>query len=165
MKLVFFCLLILHLFFYEVTPVNCQEYFVGTVVAMDAQKMEIEVEPQYPLQIFGAAQNRGNVIVRLEGLKNVQVRGRGGPFPDCVFPGNSIRLWGVRETSSERIFVVTDIRGCGGGGCQDSTGVRSRIRKLLVPDHNRDGVKRAGSREGRGGGRGNGNGGGGGGRK
>ncbi len=158
---------------------------MGKVVAVDVQKMEIEVEPQSSLQLFKEADGRNTVTVRLSKRNTFKTNDRGSPFPGCVVPGKRIRLWGEKEESSRRVFVVTDIRGCGGGGCQDSTGVRSRLRKmwertyqqLSAADHNRDGVRAGSGREGRGGssgnengghgggGNGGGNGGGGGGRK
>ncbi len=177
MKPVFFILLVLNIFFMRGIPAYCQDFFVGKVVAVDVQKMEIEVEPQSSLQLFKEVEGYHTVTVRLSKRSTIKTNDRSALFPECVVPGKKIRLWGEKEESSNRVFVVTDIRGCGGGGCQDSTGVRSRLRKmwertyqqLSAADHNRDGVRAGSGREGRGGGSGNegghggGNGGGGGG--
>ena len=174
MKPVFFCLCVLSIVFTCVIPAYCQDFFVGKVVAVDVQKMEIEVEPQSPLQLFKEAESRRTVTVRLSKRNTIKTNDRSSPFPECVVPGKKIRLWGEKEKSSNRVFTATDIRGCGGGGCQDPTGVRSRLRKmrertyqqLSVADHNRDGVRAGSGREGRDAGDGNesgGHGGGGGG--
>ena len=164
MKPVFFCLLVLNIFFMWGIPAYCQDFFVGKVVAVDVQKMEIEVEPQSSLQLFKEVEGRHTVTVRLSKSNSIKTNDRSSPFPECVVPGKKIRLWGEKEKSSFRVFVVTDIRGCGGGGCQDSTGVRSRLRKmwertyqqLSTTDNNRDGVRAGSGRDGMGAGGGNG---------
>ena len=143
----------------------CQDFFMGKVLAVDLEKMEIEIVPLAAGKLFKTSSDNEAILVRIAEENNLPGEGEDVVFPRCVVVGDSIRLWGKRAQNSDHIFFATDIRGCRGGGCSDPTGVRSRLLQSRKKDQRRrhidDAGKGHGRREGnRGGGGGFGGGGG-----
>ena len=108
-------------------PALAQEFMAGTVVSADLAKMEIEIIPG-TLDSSGHDAGEGKSIRVRVTPESLVVNGRGEQvFPGCVFPGRIVRLWGHME---EGRFMVTDIRGFGGRGRGDPTGVRRRLQRM-----------------------------------
>lgn len=106
-------------------PVLAQDFMAGTVVSADLAKMEIEI---IPVDSSGHDEGDGKSLRVRVTPESLVVNGRGERvFPGCVYPGGIIRLWGQRE---EGIFTVTEIRGFGGRGRGDPTGVRRRLQRM-----------------------------------
>lgn len=161
-------------------PVFSQDFFIGKVLSVDSEQMEITLAPKQTGNVFGTGTERENILVRIAEVNNLTRDGRTVVFPGCVVAGRTIRLWGRKMENEKNVFLATDIRGCMGGGCGDPTGVRSRLlqrgekRRYSQPDsysgeqgagsHDFDGSSHGGSGHGGGGGNGGGGGGGGGGR-
>jgi hypothetical protein len=82
-------------------------------------------------------------------------------FPECVKPGNWIKIWGHLEEQQHHVIVAYDIKGCLEGGCSDPTGIMSRLRKIMESKNSFSG--KGNQEHGSGGNEGNGGGGGGGG--
>jgi len=55
-------------------------------------------------------------------------------LPGCVQVGEKVRVWGETPATGS-VFLAIDVRGCGGMGCNDSTGVRSRLQKYKKRKH------------------------------
>lgn len=152
----FFCVICFLYLFPGAGSAYCQDFFMGKVLAVDLERMEIEI---VPLSI-GKQSHKGSdnkaFFVRIAEENNLPEEGETIVFPRCVVVGDTIRLWGNRVQNEEHIFYATDIRGCRGGGCSDPTGVRSRLLQSRKNDQRRrhinDGGKGHGRREGSGGG-------------
>jgi hypothetical protein len=123
---------LLFLFFFIISSTNfaiAQDFIAGTVLAVDINRMEIELVPGPPPQATGDETEMKSITARLT-IDNLVVNRRGDRvFPGCVFPGGMIRIWGKMD-EKERIFMVSDIRGYGGRGQTDPTGVRRRLQKM-----------------------------------
>lgn len=109
--------------------VRCQEFFSGKVLEVDRGRMELTVKPQHVEELSGTLKGENRILVRIAQRNNLPRDETGVYLPQCVFPGNSVRLWGRRDKEEKSVFLATDIRGCRGGGCEDPTGVRSRLQK------------------------------------
>lgn len=110
------------------TPAFCQDFFVVKVLAVDSEKMTIEVLPLSAGKTGDTGSESGQAfIVRIAEENSLVRNGRDVGFPGCVRVGENIRLWGWISQNVENLFLATDIRGCRGGGCFDPTGVRSRL--------------------------------------
>jgi hypothetical protein len=106
-----------------------QDFIVGTVIAADIDRMEIELIPGSAELGTGGEAEKKSITVRLS-IDNLIVNRRGDRvFPGCVFPGGIVRIWGKMD-EKEKVFVVSDIRGYGGRGQTDPTGVRRRLQKM-----------------------------------
>lgn len=107
-----------------VGPALAQDFIAGTVVSADIEKMEIEIIPivNAPTNVDG--KEKKYVIARLSDENLVVNRLGKRIFPGCVYPGGVIRLWGHMD---QGVFLATDIRGWGGRGRSDPTGVRRRL--------------------------------------
>ena len=109
-------------------PALAQNFMAGTVVSADLAKMEIEIIPGPTLDSSDHDVSEGKSIRVRVTPESLVVNGRGDRvFPGCVFPGRVIRLWGQMEGG---VFTVTDIRGFGGRGRGDPTGVRRRLQRM-----------------------------------
>jgi hypothetical protein len=157
--------LIFSLFISLIAYVNqafCQEFFMAKVITVNAEEKKVEVAPILSKQELDAGKKVRNIFVEANFA-----------LPDCVTAGALIRLWGEQLPGGVNTFIATDIRGCRGGGCQDPTGVRSRLSRKgkkylnIKNDDSAKGMNKAdsglGNSDGNGGHGGNGNGGGGGG--
>jgi hypothetical protein len=119
----FLCLLTL----WGADPVGAQNFVVGTVLNADIGRMEIELLPNPSDPIEDVHQGKKRLIARLS-TENLVVNRRGEQvFPGCVFPGGVVRIWGRMDKG---IFIVSDIRGPGGHGRGDPTGVRRRLQRM-----------------------------------
>jgi len=120
------------LFFFTISSINlaiAQDFIAGTVLAADIERMEIELIPSPPEQAPGDETEKKSITARLS-VDNLIVNRRGDRvFPGCVFPGGMVRIWGKMD-EKERVFMVSDIRGYGGRGQTDPTGVRRRLQKM-----------------------------------
>lgn len=126
---------------------------MGKVLAVDLEKMEIEIVPQAAGKSSTTDSNNEAILVRIAEENNLPGESESVFFPRCVVVGDSIRLWGNRAENGDHIFFATDIRGCRGGGCSDPTGVRSRLLQSRKGSNRGDhGGKGRGKREGNGGG-------------
>ena len=131
----------------------CQDFFMGKVLAVDLEKMEIEIVPLSPGKLPEAGSDNEAILVRIAEENNLPGEGETVFFPRCVVIGDSIRLWGNKAQNGDHIFFATDIRGCRGGGCSDPTGVRSRLLQSRKGSNRGDHAgKGHGRREGSGGG-------------
>lgn len=134
----------------------CQDFFMGKVLAVNLEKMEIEIVPLSTEKLSKTGSDNEAILVRIAEENNLPGEGETVVFPRCVVVGDSIRLWGNRAKNGDHIFFATDIRGCRGGGCSDPTGVRSRLLQSRKHSQRRrhidDAGKGHGRREGSGGG-------------
>jgi hypothetical protein len=106
-------------------PVFADDFIAGTVLSIDIDKLEITLIPGPPEQSLDDAKK--SITARLN-AENLVVNKRGDRvFPGCVFPGGMVRIWGHMD---EGIFMVTDIRGYGGRGQADPTGVHRRLQRI-----------------------------------
>jgi hypothetical protein len=114
--------------FWSAGSVVAQDFIVGTVLTADIDKMEIELLPMLDDQVEGNQKRKRSMTVQLS-AENLVVNRRGERvFPGCVFPGGIVRIWGRMDGGS---FIVSDIRGSGGGhGRGDPTGVRRRLQRM-----------------------------------
>ena len=115
------------LFFLGSLPAHGQDFLKAKVLAVDSDKMEIEV-----LELASgrqsAADSQGDKLLIQIAQENDLPRIDGDAvFPCCVVPGKIIRLWGKIVPDRRNVFLATDIRGCRDGSCSDPTGVRSRL--------------------------------------
>lgn len=120
--LLFFCT------FWGAGAVVAQDFIAGTVLAVDFDRMEIDLLPVPADSSEIDHQKTKSIKARLSS-ENQVVNGMGRRvFPGCVFPGGMIRMWGHMD---DGIFMISDIRGPGrGGGRGDPTGVRRRLQKM-----------------------------------
>ena len=129
---------------------------MGKVLAVDLEKMEIEIVPLSTGKLSETGSDNEAILVRIAEENNLPGEGEDDVFPRCVVVGDSIRLWGNKVQNGDHIFFATDIRGCRGGGCSDPTGVRSRLLQGRKDGQRRrhidDAGKGHGRREGNGGG-------------
>ena len=120
------------LFFFTISSTNlaiAQDFIAGTVLAADIERMEIELIPGPHEQATSDETEKKSITVRLS-IDNLIVNRRGDRvFPGCVFPGGMVRIWGKMD-EKERVFMVSDIRGYGGRGQTDPTGVRRRLQRM-----------------------------------
>jgi hypothetical protein len=120
------------LFFFTISSTHlaiAQDFIAGTVLTADIERMEIELIPSPPEQATGDETEKKSITVRLS-TDNLIVNRRGyRVFPGCVFPGGMVRIWG-KMNERDRVFMVFDIRGYGGRGQTDPTGVRRRLQKM-----------------------------------
>lgn len=116
--------------FFKTDFVFAQDFFVGKVLSVDEQKLEITLEPLQSQNLAGTVVQKKNVLVRLaEETKQLNTNQKGG-LPGCVVVGDVIRVWGQLEATETNVFVANDIRGCRKGVCSsDPTGVRARLLK------------------------------------
>jgi uncharacterized membrane protein YgcG len=142
-----------------------QDFFIGEVLGMDTKRGEISLAPLATNDVSTGSGHEE--VVRIEVSQEFLLRRRGKSrfFPGCVEVGKTIRLWGQDLRASRGVFVVTEIRGCRGGGCSDPTGVRLRLlegRRGMSKEHGsgESGSQRGvAGQSGSGGGHGNGSGG------
>ncbi len=104
------------------SPAFSQEFFVARVLEVSSENLE--------LVVISTKDTDSKVTVRIAGQNDLPRHEGQTFFPDCVAPGETIRLWGSNETTDDPYFLATDIRGCRKGGCSDPTGVRSRLRNI-----------------------------------
>lgn len=125
-----FFLLFLFLFIiWRNDSVFAQDFIAGKVLAADLDRMEIELIPGSPNLAVGDEKEKKSITARLS-ADNLVVNRRGDRvFPGCVYPGGMVRVWGHFD-AKEGVFMVTDIRGYGGCGQTDPTGVRRRLQKM-----------------------------------
>ena len=123
---------LLLLLFFNISSTDlaiAQNFIFGTVLRADIDRMEIELIPGPPEQTTSDETAKKRITARLS-IDNLIVNGRGERvFPGCVFPGGMIRIWGKMD-EKERVFTVSDIRGWGGRGQTDPTGVRRRLQRM-----------------------------------
>ena len=155
-----------------VTPGSCQDFLVAKVLTVHVEKMEIEVTPVDRTAALLPEKAVETLRVQVAAKNSLPQKEGRVSFPGCVVAGDTIRLWGAYVREGENRFMVTDIRGCRGGGCFDPTGVRSRLQRgRRDPGHRHEAenfewesdVDGVGNGRGSGGGRGGANGGNGGG--
>jgi uncharacterized membrane protein YgcG len=174
-------ILILMLILGVVPTRGSAEFLVGEVVAVNRDRQEFVI-----VSIFtdkGETESSGKesrIKVKAVGEVLSQYEKSIPLLPGCVQVGERVRVWGEIPATGA-VFLAIDVRGCGGMGCNDPTGVRSRLQKYkksnsLNPETELDVVPSpvsgevnsndndGGSRTGRGRGNGRGNGGSGGGR-
>jgi hypothetical protein len=127
-SLPFFVLLsFIFISFWKNETVFAQDFIGGTVLSVDLERMEMELVPGLPETANNDGGTEKSIKVRLLPECFI-INGRGERvLPGCVFPGGIVRLWGHRE---EGVFMVTDIRGYGGRGRGDPTGVRRRLQRM-----------------------------------
>ncbi len=158
-----FMVSILLLLCFGVRPGACQDFLVAKVLDVHVEQMEIEVSPVGRMTESLAAKPGEILLVQVADKNNLPQKEGRVSFPGCVVIGDTIRLWGAYARGRADRFMVTDIRGCRGGGCLDPTGVRSRLRRgRRNSQHSESDVDGGGFANGRGGDRGDGHGGGGG---
>lgn len=119
----------------------CQDFFMGKVLAVDPEKMEITIAPLSTGRVSETDLSHEPVQVRIAEDNNLPMGDETVFLPRCVVVGEKIRLWGRRGKHGEHLFFATDIRGCRGGGCSDPTGVRFRLlqgRKHKMRHRNSD---------------------------
>jgi hypothetical protein len=121
-------LLLFSLFLVRAEPCAAEDFIAGTVLSADIEKMEIVIVPLEKGSATSGAGGEKHIIARLS--TDILVVNRMGRqvFPGCVYPGGIIRLWG-RMDEEKKVFFVTDIRGWGGRGSHDPTGVRRRLQR------------------------------------
>ncbi|MBW1751315.1 MAG: hypothetical protein JRJ37_11600 [Deltaproteobacteria bacterium] len=132
---------------------------MGKVLAMDPNKMEIEIAPLLAEEPSETGVDNTTILVRIAEENNLPGDGRTVFFPRSVVIGERIRLWGSMVQNGDSVFVATDIRGCRGRGCSDPTGVRSRLLQSRKNSHRRRHIDDTGKGHGRTGGNGGGGGG------
>jgi hypothetical protein len=120
------CLLCLFIV-WGVDSAGAQDFITGTVLAVDIDRMEIELLPGPPDPVESDQQGKRSITARLSAENLVENRRGEHVFPGCVYPGGVIRIWGRMEAG---IFIVSDIRGPGGHGQGDPTGVRRRLQRI-----------------------------------
>jgi uncharacterized membrane protein YgcG len=121
-------LIIIAYFFLGLTPAFCQDFFVAKVLAVDSEKMTMEVLQLVAGKAGDTSSESGQVFsVHIAEQNSLARNGKTVGLPGCVRVGENIRLWGRKSQNAENIFLATDIRGCRNGGCSDPTGVRSRL--------------------------------------
>jgi hypothetical protein len=120
------------LFFFAISSTDlavAQDFIFGTVLAADIDRMEIKLIPGPPEQTTNDETEKKSITARLS-IDNLIVNRRGDRvFPGCVFPGGIVRIWGKMD-EKERVFMVSDLRGWGGRGQTDPTGVRRRLQRM-----------------------------------
>lgn len=103
------------------SPAFCQEFLMARVLTIDPEALE--------LTVVTPADPDSQITVRIAEKNVLPQSDQGIFFPRCVAQGSTIRIWGTREELETPLFVASEIRGCGGSGCSDPTGVRLRLRK------------------------------------
>jgi hypothetical protein len=120
------------LFFFIVSDTDLaftQDFIAGRVLTADFDTMEIQLMPSQPEQQTGDETKMKSITARLS-IDNLIVNRSGNRvFPGCVFPGGMVRIWGKMDEKG-KVFIVSDIRGYGGCGQTDPTGVRRRLQKM-----------------------------------
>lgn len=96
----------------------------GEVLDIDRQAMTVTVRAD--------VEGTGEVIQAVVLADSILVEKQTGEkrLPGCIQTGNHIRIRG-RTSSGESgsMFLAEEVRGCGGSGCSDPTGVRQRLNK------------------------------------
>ena len=115
------------LFFLGSFPAHGQDFLKAKVLAVDLEKMELEVlVPASGMQ--PATDSQDNKFLVQIAAENDLPRINGNVvFPGCVVSGRTIRLWGEIVPDRSNVFLATDIRGWREGKCSDPTGVRFRL--------------------------------------
>jgi hypothetical protein len=103
-----------------------QDFMAGTVVSAEIEKLEIELIPITGDPARPDGKEKKSVTVKLSADNLVISRMGRRVFPGCVYPGGRIRLWGHMD---QGVFMATEIRGWGGKGRSDPTGVRRRLQR------------------------------------
>ena len=151
-----FIIIVFLFLFFEPGLAFCQDFLMGKVLAVDPNKMEIEIAPLPAEKQSETGVDNTIILVRIAEENNLPRDGRTVFFPRSVVVGERIRLWGSMVQNGNSVFVATDIRGCRGRGCSDPTGVRSRLLQSRKNSPRRrhidDAGKGHGRREGSGGG-------------
>ncbi len=157
-------------------PAFSQDFLMAKVLAVDTEKMEIQVLCQAAKKSLATGSNEEKLLVRIAAENDLPRVSGVVVFPGCVVSGKTIRLWGETALHGGNVFFATDIRGCRDGRCSDPTGVRLRLLRSrmnnqlgtndgFVPSPDSNGIEGGGfyGGGGNGGGGGGGSGGGGGG--
>lgn len=104
------------------------DFMAGTVLSSDIEKMEIVLVPLKKGPAADDTKEEARIIAKVSGDNLVVNRVGRKVFPGCVSPGRIIRLWG-RMDKDRKVFYVNDLRGWGGRGRHDPTGVRRRLQR------------------------------------
>ena len=121
--LCFLCLFIV----WGVDSAGAQDFITGTVLAADIDRLEIELLPGPPDPVEGDQHRKKSITAQLSADCLVINRRGERKFPGCVYPGGVVRIWGRMDGG---IFKISDIRGPGGHGSGDPTGVRRRLQRM-----------------------------------
>ncbi len=141
------------------------EFLYGQVVEVNRDAQEFVLVSLSPdKEDTDLSGNTARIRVKAMGAMLPQSEEGDSFLPGCVQVGKRVRVWGETPASGAS-FLATDVRGCGGMGCSDPTGVRSRLQKDKKRNYWNQGTDSSdvdgGGSTGRGNGRGNGGGGGG----
>lgn len=106
-----------------------QEYLSGQILEVNGKNMEIVIasEKKKKDEINGGK----TILIRMAKDNLFQKQNDHPFFPECVKPGNWIRIWGYWEEDTHNVMLASDIKGCADGGCSDPTGIMSRLKKMM----------------------------------
>jgi hypothetical protein len=105
-----------------------EDFMAGTVVKTGPARNEIVIVPLDEGKPMEDSHVRSGIIVRLSTDSLVVDKQGRQVLPGCVYPGGIVRVWG-HMSDKEKVFYATDIRGWGGRGGHDPTGVRRRLHR------------------------------------
>lgn len=105
------------------------EFLYGQVVEVNRDAQEFVLVTLLPdKNETDLSGNTARIRVKAMGEMLPQAEDGDSLLPGCVQVGKRVRVWGESPASGST-FLATDVRGCGGMGCSDPTGVRSRLQK------------------------------------